>query len=131
MLNIAELLTDPDFVQNVTINRRVNQLVTTGDAAGEVTIDTFLLTVPMCVQPIKDADDLLVLPEGQRSNKMMKFYSLQPMYCDDGDLPAGSADARFDVVQWGTEKYKLLHVRNWSDYGYYEAIGVNSERLPT
>jgi hypothetical protein len=131
VLNIAELLTDPDFVQNVTINRRVNQLVTTGDAAGEVTISTFLLTVPMCVQPIKDADDLLVLPEGQRSNKMMKFYSLQAMYCDDGDLPAGATDARFDVVQWGTEKYKLLHVRNWSDYGYYEAIGVNSERLPT
>lgn len=131
MLNIAELLTDPDFVQNVVVNRRVNQMITTGDAAGEVTIETFLLTVPMCVQPIKDADDLLVLPEGQRSSKMMKFYSLLALHCDDGDQATGSADAMFDVVQWGSEKYKLLHVRNWSDYGYYEAIGVNSERLPT
>jgi hypothetical protein len=131
VLNIAELLSDPDFVQNVVVNRRINQMITTGDAAGEVTIETFLLTVPMCVQPIKDADDLLVLPEGQRSSKMMKFYSLQALHCDDGDPPSGSNDAIFDVVQWGNEKYKLLHVRNWSDYGYYEAIGVNSERLPT
>jgi len=131
MLNIAELLSDPDFVQSVVVNRRVNQLVTTGDAAGEIGIQTFLLSVNMCVQPVKDPDDLNVLPEGQRSSKMMKFYSLVALHCDDGDLPSGSTDAIFDVVQWNGEKYKLLHVRNWADYGYYEAIGVNSERLPS
>lgn len=131
MINIAELLNDPDFVQDVVVNRRVNHLVTTGDAAGEIAIDTFLLTVPMCVQPVKDADDLNVLPEGQRSAKSMKFYSLQALHCDDGDLAAGADNAIFDVVQWNGEKYKLLHVRVWADYGYYEAIGVNSERLPS
>ena len=131
MINIAELLSDPDFVQNVVVNRRVNQLVTTGPGAGEVTITTFLVTIPMCVQPVKDPDDLNVLPEGQRSNKTMKFYSLQALHCDDGDQSAGAADAVFDVVQWNGEKYKLLHVRSWADYGYYEAIGVNSERVPT
>lgn len=131
MINIAELLNDPDFVQDVVVNRRVNHLVTTGAGAGEVTITTFLVTIPMCVQPVKDPDDLNVLPEGQRSNKTMKFYSLQALHCDDGDQSSGAADAVFDVVQWNGEKYKLLHVRSWADYGYYEAIGVNSERVPT
>lgn len=131
MINIAELLKDPDFTQLVQVNRRTNSFVSSGGAAGEVQIDTVLRTVRMCVQPLKDADDLSVLPEGQRSSKMMKFYAAEVLYCDDGDQATGSGQAVFDMVMWNGEKYKLLHIRYWSDYGYWEAIGVNSERLPT
>ncbi len=129
MINIAELLQDPDFTQVIQVNRRIKGFVQTGPAAGEVTTDTVLRTVRMCVQPIKDADDLNVLPEGQRSNKNMKFYAAEVLYCDDGDQPSGTGQAIFDTVVWSNEKYKLLHVRFWKDYGYWEAIGVNSERL--
>ena len=130
MINIAELLQDPDFTQLIQVSRRSTGFVQTGPSAGEVTTDTVLRTIRMCVQPIKDADDLNVLPEGQRSNKNMKFYASEQLYCDDGDQPTGSGQAVFDTVLWSGEKYKLLHVRFWKDYGYWEAIGVNSERLP-
>lgn len=131
MINIAELLRDPDFTQLIQVNRRLNSFVSSGDAAGEVQIDMVLRTVRMCVQPVKDPNDLNVLPEGQRSNKMMKFYASEVLYCDDGDQASGSGQAVFDVVLWNNEEYKLLHVRYWADYGYWEAIGINSERLPT
>lgn len=131
MINIAELLKDPDFTQMIDVYRRVNSFVESGPTAGEVQITTVLRQIRMCVQPVKDPDDLNVLPEGQRSNKTMKFYSSEILYCDDGDQSIGSGQAVFDMVMWGGGKYKLMHVRFWSDYGYWEAIGVNSERLPT
>lgn len=62
------------------------------------------------------ANDILLLPESERYLPSVKIYTLESL-------------ARGDIVQYHGIDYVIKTIADWSDYGYYNQIGVR--HLPT
>lgn len=125
MINVSELLTDPDFIQAATGTRNTYQIATTGDEAGEAMVTPTQLSFTGALMPLKDQKDVMLLPEGLRNLGGLVIYTNFELKATSGDVGAsGPADAVQDVIDWHGDKYALVVCQNWSDYGYYKAIGV-------
>jgi hypothetical protein len=113
MINIAELINDPDFVQNYTVYRK--------DATwseGETTqTETKLKFTGVVVAA--NTRDVNMLPEGDRIAGLMVFYTTtdKPFY------PTRSTGTS-DEILWRGDRYKLMQVYPYDDYGYVKAIGT-------
>jgi hypothetical protein len=114
MINMAELITDPDFAQSYVIVR----------SSGAFALGGFISTpfsIP-AVGPIVLATerDLDQVTEGDRVTGAMKFYSLGPIY----QTRAGDNPGLSDTIHWRGDNYRIAKVFPYVDYGWYEAIGV-------
>ena len=72
------------------------------------------------------AEEIMQLPEGDRSTSMMTFFSVQEMFVthvDNGQGYAGTSDE----LEWRSERYRITNVNQYSDYGYFKAYGVLME----
>jgi hypothetical protein len=67
--------------------------------------------------------DLEQVPEGDRVTGMMCFYSTQPIYTTRaaGDIESGGTS---DEIEWRGERYRIMSVQPWQDFGYYKAFGT-------
>jgi hypothetical protein len=63
------------------------------------------------------------VPEGDRVTGMMCFYSEQPIYVTRDQPDMGTSDE----ISWGGDRYRVLNVNQFSDFGYYKAFGVYKE----
>jgi hypothetical protein len=69
--------------------------------------------------------DLVQVPEGDRVNGMMCFYSQQPIYtthAEGNEINAGTSDE----IVWKGDRYRISSVVPWVDFGYYKAFGVRT-----
>lgn len=121
MLSISEILYDPDFSQNFTVNRRTG----TWQAGRFAETDQPVLTLTGVVIPAS-AKEIMQFPEGDRDVGMMKFYSDQQMYVTHRDDGSGNAGTSDEIV-WNGQRYRVVNVNQYSDYGYYCAFGVYME----
>jgi hypothetical protein len=62
-------------------------------------------------------NDLEQVPEGDRVTGMMNFYSQQPMYTT-------RAEGTSDQIEWQGDRYRIMSVQPWQDFGYFKATGV-------
>jgi hypothetical protein len=69
------------------------------------------------------AKEIMQFPEGDRSTAMMCFYADQPIYVTRGDPKGGTSDE----IEWHGDRYKILNVNEYGDFGYYKAYGVYME----
>lgn len=127
MLNVSELFSCGELTQVVKCKTYKPTFINSGDAAGEVTMDTTERNIVVCAQPVQPKE-LEMLPEGMRTQDSVKFYSPQALTAASGDTDG--VPTSFDVVYWGGMRYKVVKVWDWSNHGYWEAIGVNAEGLP-
>ncbi len=56
-------------------------------------------------------EQLDFLPEGERRNGTIVIYTKERLYLTEGHSVS-------DEVLWRGEKYKVIHVDRWDDYGY-------------
>jgi hypothetical protein len=114
MINVGELLTDPDFAQAFTIKR----------SSGAFGLGGFLATTSNVrgagVITVATEEDLMQVPEGDRVTGSMMFYSRKPIYA----TRAGSAAGLSDLIAWRGQTYRIAKVFPYQDYGFYKAIGV-------
>lgn len=119
MINLAEVVNDPDFAQSFVITR------SQGGAfkAGKWQDATTTVQGYGVIQPAT-AEELNQVPEGDRVNEVKSFHSSSPLYethTSGGDDP----NARIsDTIAWSGQNYKLVKVFQWQDFGYYKALGV-------
>ena len=125
MLNVSDLLDDSDFAQTVKVSRYFHGFVREGLRAGEVASGKVDRVVVASVQPIKPSE-LQALPEGYRTQKLVKLYTQTRVFCEDGDVIEDET-AR-DIVDIKGEPFVVKLVEDWSDYGYWKAFAVLDPR---
>jgi hypothetical protein len=126
MIEIAELLSDPDFVQQIPVTRIAGYYSSDADTMGNWMPTEQSLLVTASVQPIKNPDQLNVLPEGQRTGNFVRVYTATPLYATDDD---SREDGQIiDFITWRGSQYKIIYRKDYLDYGYCMCIGVASGR---
>lgn len=118
LLNIAELVQDPDFQQSFIINR------ITGDFNNDGIFETTeqQLMFSGVISPRKTRD-MKQDPQGDQIEGMIDIYTNDPIYTTV--LGNVNEDSKLsDEVEWRREKYRITQVENFTDFGYYHAIAI-------
>jgi hypothetical protein len=117
LINVGEIITDPDLVQSFTVYRSSGQFVKgrwVEDAPEQITM--------YGVVSVMSQRELSFMPESDRVKAAMVFHSRVPIYVTraaDGSNSGGTSDK----IMWRGDYYKISSVSPYSDYGYYKAVG--------
>lgn len=117
LVDVSELFSDPEFMQAATRRRGTRAFAVSGE--GEITTSYADTAITVSFQPVQGDGENLdeLLPEGQRgSGALFRLFSSSELRVDDGNT--GLAD----VVTVGARRFKVMHVDDWSDHGYFRAI---------
>ena len=117
MIDVGELIVDSDFAQVYIVLR----------PAGIWSRGRYVITGQEQLQflgPVLPANarEINTVPEGDRVTGMMTFYtpSAKPFKLSRDNSEEGMSDQ----VLWHGERYKLIQVFSYEDFGYQKAIGV-------
>ena len=113
--SIAEVPNDSAFAQSFQIVRSSGGYWSMGKWVDSKTT----LNVWGSIQPPK-TKDLEQVPEADRVTGMIMIHITQPIYETNVETSEGISD----IVIWHGEKYRLIQVTEWYDYGYWKAFGV-------
>lgn len=111
MIDISELMDDPDLAQPIKVER----------AAGFYDAGRWKKASPEfpkgfigIIHPASQEDRLEVAPEGSRRSNMIVCYSASAFKFDDGNKEQS------DIVHWNGGKYRIMAIRPWQDHGYFK-----------
>jgi hypothetical protein len=110
VIDVSELLVDPDFSTNYIIWRTTGEWVNGRFVEDEPQRINFYGPV----QP-PTAKDLELMPEADRVKGIMNFLSQQPIYIT-------RENAISDIAEYNGERYKITQVKNW--YNWNRATGM-------
>lgn len=113
MIDVAELMTDPDFTETVQLLRPTISTANEGIMSRTYAVPVNIIASVQPVQP----DEAQSLPEGTRLGNLKAFYTATLVRCND----ASSVDS--DVIVHGGKNYRVIAVEPWGSFGYYKAIG--------
>lgn len=111
MINVSELITDPDFAQTYSIFRKSGQFT-----AGRWVQTETELTFTGPIQPATEKE-IIQVPEGDRISEILVFYSTQEIYTTNN---TGTSDE----IEWSGNRYKVEKVERYGDNGYYKALAI-------
>jgi hypothetical protein len=125
MIDVAELITDPDFAQNYTVYRRTYDWLN-----GRYNIiDTQILNYFGAVQPA-EPKMLEQITEADRTSAVLNFYCASPkvFYLSEKSGGDNSDDDKiiYDKILFKGVYYKIIKVLDWSDNGCQIAFGVET-----
>ncbi len=117
MIDVSELMFDSDFCAP----HRLIRARADGTFANEGewtpgsprTIDWF-----GSIQPAKDADKVLYLPEGERAQQAINCYAHCELKMGDGD------DQESDIILYNGNTYRVSMSKAWGQSGFYYAFAV-------
>lgn len=117
MINVGEIISDPDFAQTYTVHRDNGAWVNGRWSTAPQRLQFYGPVFPAAVQ------DVQMLPEGDRVTGLMTFYTTsdQPFKVSRNVSDASGVS---DQIEWRGELYKILQVMPYTDYGYLKAIGT-------
>lgn len=116
MISVAEVVNDPEFAQPFEISRSTGQWIVGKFQSTAVLVPGY----GVIADPTNE--EINMVPEGDRAEGVMVFWSSQPMYTTHADGKGG--DGSSDILCWRGLKFRVLNVKQFQDYGYYRAIGV-------
>jgi len=115
VINVSEVITDPDFAQTFTVYRSTGSFVD-----GVWTENTPRAIKMLGVVTVSSQKELDMVAEGDRIRGAMTFHSVCPLY----PTRVGTAQGTSDKIMWRGEYYKIQSVYPEVDWGYYKAIGT-------
>jgi hypothetical protein len=111
VINVGELMSDPDFAQQITLRRPTLAVANEGEAS--YTYQERCLTA--IVQPAKPSD-VAQLPEGSRVGDIISVWS-------GGEISAGNgASVEADVLVVDGRHFRVIKAENWGRNGYFRAL---------
>lgn len=110
MIEISDLLSDPDFAQEFTIRRESGSFVEGEWIKATTTLDGFGV-----IQPISEADMLAFVPEGERQNNWISIW------CMDEIRQGNARELMSDIIVWRGETYRVAKAKHWETQGYFRA----------
>lgn len=118
LLSLAEIVQDPDFQQSFIINR----ISCDWDAGGILQTTEQKLLVSGIITPQKTRD-MKQTPQGDQLEGNIDVYTNEPIYTTQ--LGPVNEDSRLsDEVEWRNDRYRILSVENFADFGYYHAVAT-------
>jgi hypothetical protein len=127
MMEIAEIIDDPDFRVDFSVIRVTGALSTVGLTAGEYVRSNSTIATGGVVDHNIPPDRLLVLPEGVRSHQAILVFTRTELFAEDGDDPDNNT---VDHISHNGQLYKVSFLRSWQEFGFWEAICTRSKRSP-
>ena len=121
MIDVSEVITDPDLAQSYTVLRSTGSFV-----KGLWTEDTPTSITMTGVITVANDRELDQIPEGDRIKGAMVFHSTQVLYTTrvgTNESRKATRSGISDKIVWRGEQYKVLNVSPYIDYGFYKAIG--------
>jgi len=115
-VNVAVAVTDPRLAQSFQVERQTGFF----DDDGVYIVNTVTLQRTGVLHPATMDDMAELEMEGQRAGNFIAVYSDQDLWMADGESITS------DLILWFGNKYKVIKSKNWSDYGYWKAIGEAS-----
>lgn len=117
MIDVSSIVLDPDFVQTFTIYREA------GSWSGGRWVSTESSITMTGTVTVAKPQELVQVPEADRTQAVMIFYSTQPIYTTRSDS-SKAAEGTSDQIVWNGDRYRVSAVLPWKDYGYYKAYAV-------
>jgi len=117
MIDISEIINDPDFMQDVVVTRSAGYFA----IGGWVEDTAATLTYKGVVLPTTSRD-IQQVPEADRVTESMTFYTHEKLYVTHGGDTA--SDGTSDKIEYLGSSYKLVKVIDYTAFGYNKAIGV-------
>lgn len=124
-VDVSDVITSGDMAESYTILRSTGSFQAGGWQETKTEIDGF------GVVTVATDRDLRMVPEGDRVEGAMVFYSVQPIYETHagngayGPLPNGDPGAgTSDILQWHKQNYRVARISPRSNRGFWKAIAV-------
>ena len=114
MIDVSELLNDPDLCESFMITR----------TTGTFQIGGWVKSVPQVIQAYgavrnTSGKELEMIPEADRVKNSLTFRSITPMF-----ITSEANSQISDVLSFHGEQYRVLAVKDYSSQGYYLAIAT-------
>lgn len=114
MIDLSEVLFDPDFTQQFTVYRQHGSW--SGGRWSVVNEETIIMDgIVLHV----DASELVQVPEGDRIRGIMEFISTREIFVTWAEGAITS-----DQIFWSGDRFRVFRVHNFEDYGFYEGLGI-------
>lgn len=120
MLDLSSVVIDTRFAQSFKVYR------TSGDWVGARFVENKPEEITMVgTISIANAKQIEFIPEGDRVGGEIAIHTVAPLYCSRNVTDNSGNDKPYiaDEILWHDENYKIYQVNEYSDYGYYFAIG--------
>jgi len=114
-ISLTRVVNSPAFAQEYTVNRSTGTFQQGGYVSTTIPISFWGI-----IQPATE-EDLLQVPEGDRSTGMMGFISEQPMHKTRVE---GGTSGIGDTITWNGQEYRVVVVVTWKDFGFSKAIAA-------
>lgn len=112
MINVGELIHDPDFCTELKIHRKVS-----GEWIGGRQKQKDKVIEVEGIVAATTSEDMELLSEGDRIHGLKTFYT-------DTEFRLTDNETTSDICEYKGLRYRLLQVFNCEDFGYYKAIGT-------
>ena len=112
---LDEVVNDPDLAEEFTINRSTGGAFVAGGWEDVKTVLTGYGVVG-----VASAEDLEMVPEGDRVTGMMMFHSTQQLY----ETHVSGTPGISDVLTWNGFDYRVVVVRPYPNRGYWSALAA-------
>lgn len=114
MIGVGELICDPDFCTEFIIRRKIPGKWRGGRQVQE------MYSVPVVgLVTVASGKDMEMLPEGDRVHGLKTFYTDA-----EHELRVSTDETLSDTCEYKGQEYRLLQVYDYSDFGFYKAIGT-------
>jgi hypothetical protein len=119
MINVGRVVVSRNFAQQngFTVYRQI------GDWIAGRWVSSPEATIKMQgTVTVANSKDLVQVPEGDRTTGIMCFHSQQLIY-ETRDANGTEVGGTSDEIEWQGDRYRVLSIFPWSDFGYYKALG--------
>lgn len=113
MIDVSDIITDPDFAQPFTVRRESGGHFGEGGwIAGRIT------EIPMSGPVVPSSpEELEQVPEGDRVTEARTFYATRPIL-------RTRESGLSDIIRWNGSDYRVVRVWDRSAHGFYKAVAV-------
>ena len=114
-IDLSEIVNDADLAESYTVSRSTGGTFVAGGWQ-----DT--KTVLQCygVVSVATAEDLEMVPEGDRVTGMMAFWASVQLF----ETHVSGTPGISDVITWEGFEYRIITVRNYSNRGYWKVLAA-------
>ena len=116
-MDVSAALTDPDLGFTAFTVQRTTYRLQNGESVPSVQT----LPASGCIHP-GTPEMVQLLPEEERHEEFIAVYTDFPLHL--GENSGGVTYTVPDRILWNGETWRVIRVRDWSVFGYYQALAV-------
>lgn len=119
MINVSKAVNDPRFSQKFKVLRKSGEWIRGRFEESEKEISMIGVITPSKPKEIE------MIPEGDRVGGEITIHTTRKLYTTRSiESETENNQGTSDVIEWQGERYKIYSVNDYSQYGYYQAIGM-------